>query len=205
MTCVFRRVKARSKTGQLWVNLKFRTQRCALVILNKLALRLTQVITTRRLCQRSAAQPPPATSRGDVPDLSRCETPAMSATAIESTVQALAEANELLAAHAAFILRVGSSQRQRREQLHALESPPNELLKFPYISTPQPSPPSEHSPLPSPAPERVIRPDLPPAKRARAARYSNYVPEEETIRNDYSQRYVDGGEVAPKLGHRGRA
>lgn len=118
----------------------------------------------------------------------------MSATAIESTVQALAEANELLAAHAAFILRVRSTQIQRREQLHALELPPNELLKHPYISTPQPSPPSEHSPLPSPAPERVIRADLPPAKRARAARYTNYVPEEETIRNDYSQRYVDGGE-----------
>ncbi len=33
-----------------------------------------------------------------------------------------------------------------------------------------------------------------PAKRARAIHYENYVPEEETIRNDYSQRYVDGGE-----------
>jgi mRNA (2'-O-methyladenosine-N6-)-methyltransferase len=40
----------------------------------------------------------------------------------------------------------------------------------------------------------VFRADLPPAKRARAARYKNYVPEEETVRNDYSQRYVDGGE-----------
>lgn len=40
----------------------------------------------------------------------------------------------------------------------------------------------------------VFRADLPPAKRARVARYKNYVPEEETIRNDYSQRYVDGGE-----------
>ena len=34
----------------------------------------------------------------------------------------------------------------------------------------------------------------PPAKKARCARYQNYIPEEETIRNDYSQRYVDGGE-----------
>jgi hypothetical protein len=25
-------------------------------------------------------------------------------------------------------------------------------------------------------------------------RYANYVPEEETVRNDYAQRYVDGGE-----------
>lgn len=42
--------------------------------------------------------------------------------------------------------------------------------------------------------QRLNRPDLPPAKRARVQRYKNYVPEEETIRNDYSQRYVDGGE-----------
>ncbi|QRV85393.1 hypothetical protein RhiJN_13411 [Ceratobasidium sp. AG-Ba] len=35
---------------------------------------------------------------------------------------------------------------------------------------------------------------LPPSKRARKEKYHNYVPEEETIRNDYSQRYVDGGE-----------
>ncbi|KAG8751715.1 hypothetical protein FRC12_012300 [Ceratobasidium sp. 428] len=35
---------------------------------------------------------------------------------------------------------------------------------------------------------------LPPSKRARKEKYVNYVPEEETIRNDYSQRYVDGGE-----------
>lgn len=41
---------------------------------------------------------------------------------------------------------------------------------------------------------REVRPDLPPAKKARCARYENYIPEEETIRNDYCQRYVDGGE-----------
>ncbi|KAF8331940.1 MT-A70-domain-containing protein [Cantharellus anzutake] len=41
---------------------------------------------------------------------------------------------------------------------------------------------------------RVLRDDLPPEKRERALRYQNYSPEEETIRNDYSQRYVDGGE-----------
>lgn len=37
------------------------------------------------------------------------------------------------------------------------------------------------------------RNDLPEAKRARMAKYANYVPEEETIRNDYSQHYVDSG------------
>ena len=44
------------------------------------------------------------------------------------------------------------------------------------------------------APNTHLREELQPAKRIRAARYMNYVPEEETIRNDYSQRYVDGGE-----------
>ncbi|EJD52159.1 MT-A70-domain-containing protein [Auricularia subglabra TFB-10046 SS5] len=39
-----------------------------------------------------------------------------------------------------------------------------------------------------------MRPDLPPPKKARVERYRNYVAEEETIRNDYSQRYVDSGE-----------
>ncbi|KAF9554800.1 MT-A70-domain-containing protein, partial [Agrocybe pediades] len=47
---------------------------------------------------------------------------------------------------------------------------------------------------PTEPPPRVIRPDLPPAKRARVERYPNYIPDEETIRNDYSQRYVDSGE-----------
>ncbi|KAJ7490509.1 hypothetical protein FB451DRAFT_1389295 [Mycena latifolia] len=38
------------------------------------------------------------------------------------------------------------------------------------------------------------RADSPSAKRVRVSRYKNCVPEEEAIRNDYSQRYVDGGE-----------
>jgi len=41
---------------------------------------------------------------------------------------------------------------------------------------------------------KPLRADLPPIKRLRAARYKNYSPEEETIRNDYSQQYVDGGD-----------
>lgn len=118
----------------------------------------------------------------------------MSETTIETTVQALAEANELLAAHAALILRVRSAQKQHRQKLHSLYSPPTELLRLPLISSPPPSPLLDDTPPSSPIPEPTIRQDLPPAKRARVARYHNYVPEEETIRNDYSQRYVDGGE-----------
>ncbi|TBU24816.1 MT-A70-domain-containing protein [Dichomitus squalens] len=112
-----------------------------------------------------------------------------------TTTECLASANELLATHNALVSRLRNTQRNFRRQLKTLPSPPNVILKLPLIPTPprspSPSPPSSPLLVPVPKPHR---PDLPPAKRARLARYSNYVPEEETIRNDYSQRYVDGGE-----------
>lgn len=109
-----------------------------------------------------------------------------------SRINAITEANELLAAHAALILRVRQSQADHRASLEDLESPPTELLELPLIPTPSSTPPPE--PSASPEHQTFIRHDLPPNKRARVACYRNYVPEEETIRNDYSQRYVDGGE-----------
>lgn len=112
-----------------------------------------------------------------------------------TTTECLASANELLASHNALVSRIRNAQRNYRRQLKSLPSPPSAIIKLPLLPTPprspSPSPPS--SPLLGPAP-RPARPDLPPAKRARLSRYNNYVPEEETIRNDYSQRYVDGGE-----------
>ena len=112
-----------------------------------------------------------------------------------STTECLSSANDLLAAHKSLISRIRQTQQVYRRQLKTLPSPPHALLKLPLIPSPprspSPSPPS--SPLVY-SPPKPHRPDLPPAKRARVARYSNYVPEEETIRNDYSQRYVDGGE-----------
>ncbi|KAH9856348.1 MT-A70-domain-containing protein [Lenzites betulinus] len=112
-----------------------------------------------------------------------------------TTTECLASANELLASHNALVSRIRNAQRNYRRQLKSLPSPPSAIIKLPLLPTPprspSPSPPS--SPLLGPAP-RPVRPDLPPAKRARLSRYNNYVPEEETIRNDYSQRYVDGGE-----------
>ncbi|CAA7262608.1 unnamed protein product [Cyclocybe aegerita] len=111
-----------------------------------------------------------------------------------STAEVIASANELLAAHEALILRVRSRQQEHREQLRTLYSPPQELLQLSPIPSPAPSPPPDDSPPLSPLPQPVPRSDLPPAKKARVSRYHNYVPEEETIRNDYSQRYVDGGE-----------
>jgi mRNA m6A methyltransferase non-catalytic subunit len=112
-----------------------------------------------------------------------------------STVECLSSANDLLAAHSALISRVRATQKYHRRQLSSLPSPLKSLIKLPLI----PSPPSSPSPSPPASPlvqpkNRPQRSDLPLAKRARVARYENYVPEEETIRNDYSQRYVDGGE-----------
>ena len=113
-----------------------------------------------------------------------------------STTQVIGSANELLAAHSALINNVRVSQQYHRRQLHLLHSPPRELLKLPLILTPPPSPPTNDSPPLSPIPklQQSLRTDSTPVKRARVARYANYVPEEETIRNDYSQRYVDSGE-----------
>ncbi|RDB19671.1 N6-adenosine-methyltransferase subunit METTL14 [Hypsizygus marmoreus] len=113
-----------------------------------------------------------------------------------TTTEIISSANELLAFHTALITNTRLSQHSHRRQLHSLHSPPQELLKLPLIPSPPSTPPLNESP-PSSPPIRthdLLRPDLPPAKRARVVRYANYVPEEETIRNDYSQRYVDAGE-----------
>ena len=112
-----------------------------------------------------------------------------------ATAECIASANDILAVHSALISRVREKQKAHRRQLRALPSPPQAVLNVPLIPSPEPSPPVSRSPSPTlPLKPKPYRPELPPAKRARAARYDNYVPEEETIRNDYSQRYVDGGE-----------
>lgn len=112
-----------------------------------------------------------------------------------TTSDVLASANDLLAEHAALISRVRSNQQQHRKDIQTIQPVPHELLKLPLIPSRSPSPQSEEdTPPPSPQRNRLIRPDLSLVKKARATRYLNYVPDEETIRNDYSQRYVDGGE-----------
>ncbi|KAF5375403.1 hypothetical protein D9615_007997 [Tricholomella constricta] len=118
----------------------------------------------------------------------------MSATV--TTLEIISSANELLASHSALVANIRSSQKNHRLQLQRLHSPSHELLKLPLIPSPPSSPTSDASPPTSPGfqLQDTYRPDLPPAKRARLARYANYVPEEETVRNDYSQRYVDAGE-----------
>jgi hypothetical protein len=117
-----------------------------------------------------------------------------------STTEIISSANDLLASHSALLARIRQSQRNYRRQLRTLPSPPHDLLRLPLLPSPvhspspSPSPPASPQQLTATANQKPPRSDLPPPKRARVARYSNYVPEEETIRNDYSQRYVDGGE-----------
>ncbi|KAJ7279036.1 MT-A70-domain-containing protein [Mycena rebaudengoi] len=112
-----------------------------------------------------------------------------------TTTEVICSANDLLAAHSALVLQVRTSQQSHRRQLRSLQSPPPELLELPLI--PYSAADDSDSPSPTSTSQRQpvqFRADLSAAKRARVARYKNYVPEEETIRNDYSQRYVDGGE-----------
>lgn len=102
-------------------------------------------------------------------------------------------ANASLSNHAALRARVVNSQQAHRR---LLGTPSPSLPQIPlFRASPSPEPPAS-------SPSRDItnedgapfRPDLPRDKRLRALRYAHYSPEEETIRNDYSQRYVDGGE-----------
>lgn len=116
-----------------------------------------------------------------------------------STTETISSANNVLAVHSSLVARVRQSQQHHRRKLQSIQPPPLELIRLPLIPSPLPSPssPTENSLAQTPPASNLNvqqRFDLPPAKRARVARYKNYVPEEETIRNDYSQRYVDGGE-----------
>ncbi|KIY43718.1 MT-A70-domain-containing protein [Fistulina hepatica ATCC 64428] len=117
-------------------------------------------------------------------------------TTTTTTLEVIGSANSLLAQHASLLSSIRDTQSRRRR----IASLPRELARLPIIHSPAqsslPPSPSSSSPhsLPAVSPHHLPRPDLPLAKRARVAKYRNYIPEEETIRNDYSQRYVDGGE-----------
>jgi hypothetical protein len=115
-------------------------------------------------------------------------------------MEVIASANSTLASHSALLARVRSEQKSHRRRLRALPVPPRDVLALPLLLSPPRSP--VPSPPASPGPSHAstfarqgrVRPDLPPAKQARAKRYANYVPEEETVRNDYCARYGQGGE-----------
>ncbi|KAF8501305.1 MT-A70-domain-containing protein [Hysterangium stoloniferum] len=113
---------------------------------------------------------------------------------MSTTTETLADINHLLAAHTALVSHARASQKSHRDTLRSLPSPPDEILQLPLLRTPSPSPPPSPTSPKKDDRDPQLRTDLPPEKRVRMARYAHYVPEEETFRNDYSQRYVDGGE-----------
>ncbi|KAJ7441433.1 hypothetical protein FB451DRAFT_1298832 [Mycena latifolia] len=71
-----------------------------------------------------------------------------------------------------------------RQGSFALQFPHPEIPDLNLIPSSPPSPKDQDSPPESPPQAPQFRADLPLAKRPRIARYKNYVPEEETIRND---------------------
>lgn len=109
----------------------------------------------------------------------------------------LASAHTLLIEHDALAASVRASQRRRQRWVLSLHSPPALLSQLPEIQ-PSQTPSGRRDDIqearlpPSPRLSKVDR--WAGAKSARVERYRNYVPEEETIRNDYSQHYVDSGE-----------
>lgn len=138
----------------------------------------------------------------------------------KSSSSTLASANALLKSHIALLDHARSVQQARRNELQSLfsqrilspcvDSPPDspleddnvDVLRLPLVPVSRLGDDlydDGHSDLdehdePMPESPEITRMDLPPAKRARMKRYKNYVPEEETIRNDYSLRYLNGGE-----------
>lgn len=123
---------------------------------------------------------------------------------MSTTTETMSSAREALEAHKRLMETVRSGHTHRRNILASLPASSTSGIDFPDFPERPPSP--EYSPSTSPErkphlePEnarrlaQLARKDLPPEKLAKVKRYQNYVPEEETIRNDYSQQYVDSGE-----------
>lgn len=115
---------------------------------------------------------------------------------MSTTTAVLSAADDALASYSSLIATLRTSHKDYRQRLNRLGSSDNdEIRQLPYLPSNPSSPVSSPLGLPnsfSPTSENK-RNDLPPSKRARVERYTNYVPEEETIRNDYSQEYVNSG------------
>jgi hypothetical protein len=117
-----------------------------------------------------------------------------------ATAEVLASARAALDSHSALMATIRTSQTNRKQVMRGLPSPPDQLLSLPPIPQRSPSPESPTPSSPKLNPhlakqlDQLKRNDLSAAKLVRVAKYQNYSPEEETIRNDYSQQYVDCGE-----------
>ncbi len=139
---------------------------------------------------------------------------------LATSTSSSSSSQQLLNAHAALKEKVISARKEHQKILSRFPSPPpafasissdpirlvvgeSELPEAPlqHLNSKQSSSKSSSSSSTSLdlkesllTHKRILRDDLSAEKRERAIRYQNYSPEEETIRNDYSQRYVDGGE-----------
>jgi mRNA m6A methyltransferase non-catalytic subunit len=117
-----------------------------------------------------------------------------------TTTELLSSAYSALEAHARLMKDVEASHNRRRTLLASLPESSLAGIEFPEFPARSPSPPSpkadfrELDPHSERQRRQLERTDLPKEKLEKVKRYRNYVPEEETIRNDYSQQYVDSGE-----------
>jgi len=102
----------------------------------------------------------------------------------------IASTSAVLLEHDALVASVRALQSKHRRWLSpaSTESSLAQFDDLPKRALPATPPPAD-----SKRQVKPVRNDIPETKRARVDRYKSYVPEEETIRNDYSQRYVDSG------------
>jgi mRNA m6A methyltransferase non-catalytic subunit len=122
-------------------------------------------------------------------------------TVMATTTEVLSSAYSTLESHAQLMKVVQADHEKRRQLLSSLPSSSTAGITFPDLpvrpESPELSPKCdsyEYDPHAEQYMKQLKRTDLPKEKMEKVKRYQNYVPEEETIRNDYSQQYVDSGE-----------
>jgi len=122
-------------------------------------------------------------------------------TVMATTTEVLSSAYSTLESHAQLMKVVQANHEKRRLLLSSWPSSSTAGITFPDLparpESPESSPkgdPYEYDPHMDQYMRQLNRTDLPKEKMEKVKRYQNYVPEEETIRNDYSQQYVDSGE-----------
>ncbi|CAG7851376.1 N6-adenosine-methyltransferase subunit METTL14 {ECO:0000250/UniProtKB:Q3UIK4}; AltName: Full=Methyltransferase-like protein 14 [Serendipita indica DSM 11827] len=117
-----------------------------------------------------------------------------------TTTELMSSAYSALEAHAQLMKTVEAGHHRRRALISNLSPSATAGISFPDlpsrpISPESPNAESKEQDVHYERRQRQLRrTDLPPEKMEKVKRYHNYIPEEETIRNDYSQQYVDGGD-----------
>jgi mRNA (2'-O-methyladenosine-N6-)-methyltransferase len=121
-----------------------------------------------------------------------------------TTTELLSSAHSVLESHAQLMKSIEMNHSRRRELVSQLPPFVTAGVTLPDLPTRSPSPdlpPGDNTLrntrgdyLERERERQLQRTDLDKDKMAKVRRYRNYVPEEETIRNDYSQQCVDGGQ-----------